>query len=539
MLAVADRGEGAELAAGGEQRHGRVAEPERRELLELGAELERELLSARHDRVDPGHGREVVVDEQARRVLGERVREQLEVLRDDREARGGAVAAPPPEQPRAGGEPAVQVEGRDGAAGALPLPLAAGDQDDGTVEALDEPGGHDADHALVPVLPGDDVRGAAAFLLGPRVDLGDRLADDPALDGLPFAVQLLERVCEPAGVVAVVREQQLERGAWVAEPAGRVDARAEPEADGARVDGGRVDPGGAHERLEAGPLRPCERAEAGCDERSVLVQERDDVGDRGEGDEVEVALRDLGVDAEERLAELVDDAGAAQLRERIVGGPRRDDRAIRERLAGPVVVGDDHLEAARRCFGDLGRGGDAAVDGEHEAAALVGEPRERLGAHAVAFVEPAREVPVDVGAELAQEQDGERGGGDAVDVVVAVDADPPAVGDGGADPLTRERHVAEQERVVRRLLAGEEQARPLGVVVAAADEHGGRQLADPELAHELRLGPVRTGIDRPGAVAHRAATLRAGADGSEPRDVSGRAVVDVLPAFREEAATPA
>ncbi len=55
-------------------------------------------------------------------------------------------------------------------------------------------------------------------------------------DCLPLAVQLLERVGEPAGVVAVIREQQLERGARVAEPAGGVDPRAEPEADGARVD---------------------------------------------------------------------------------------------------------------------------------------------------------------------------------------------------------------------------------------------------------------------------------------------------------------
>ena len=88
-------------------------------------------------------------------------------------------------------------------------------------------------------------------------------------------------------------------------------------------------------------------------------------------------LRDLRVDAEERLAELVDDAGAAQLRERIVGRPRRDDRAVGQRLAGPVVVGDDHLEAARLRLRDLLDRGDAAVDGQHEPAALVGEPLER------------------------------------------------------------------------------------------------------------------------------------------------------------------
>ena len=198
-----------------------------------------------------------------------------------------------------------------------------------------------------------------------------------------------------------------------------------------------IDAGGAHQRLQPGLLRARERAQAGDRERAVLVDERHDVGDRRERDEVEMPLRDLGVDAEERLAELVDDAGAAELRERIVGRPRRDDRAVGQRLAGPVMVGDDHVEPARARLGDLGDGRDAAVDGEHEPAALVGEPLERAAADAVALVEAARQVPVDVGAELAQQQHGERRRGDPVDVVVAVDADPPARGDRRADPLAR------------------------------------------------------------------------------------------------------
>ena len=73
-------------------------------------------------------------------------------------------------------------------------PFAARDQDDGPVELLDEPRGDDADHAFVPVLAGDDVCAPLPVLLGPRLDLGDRLAHDAALDRLPLLVQLLERV---------------------------------------------------------------------------------------------------------------------------------------------------------------------------------------------------------------------------------------------------------------------------------------------------------------------------------------------------------
>ena len=158
---------------------------------------------------------------------------------------------------------------------------------------------------------------------------------------------------------------------------------------------------------------------------------------------------------------------------------------VGQRLGRPVMVRDDDVEAAFFRLGHLGDGRDPAVDGEDEPAALVGEPGERLAADAVAFVEATRQMPGDLGAELAQEENGERGGGDAVDVVVAVDADPAALLDSGTDLRARDLHVAEQERVVRRLLAVEETARVGGIGEAAPHEHGGRQLGDPELANEL------------------------------------------------------
>ncbi len=224
-------------------------------------------------------------------------------------------------------------------------------------------------------------------------------------------------------------------------------------------------------------------------------------------------LRDLGVDAEERLAELVDDAGSAQLRERIVRGSSRDDWAIGQRLSGTVMVGDDHVEAARGSLRDLCCGGDPTVDGQDQAAPLVGEPRERATAYAVAFVEAARQVPIDVGAELAKEQNRERCCRDAVDVVVAVDADPRPGGDGGANAFARGRHVAEQEGVVRRLLTGEEAARVIGVEITPPREDGGRDGGNAERAREVRLSAGRAVGECPRAVVHRPATLRRGADG--------------------------
>src|SRR6185503_8229432 len=195
--------------------------------------------------------------------------------------------------------------------------------------------------------------------------------------------------------------------------------------------------------------------------------------------------RNLRVDAEEGLSQLVDDSGAAELGKWVLGRASGDDRTVGQRLGRPVMVRDDDVEAAFLRLGHLGDGRDPTVHGEDEPAALVGESGERVAADAVALVEATRQMPGDLGAKLPQEEDRERGGGDAVDVVVAVDADPAALLDSGADLRAGSLHVAQQERVVRRLLPVEKTARAGGIGVAAPPEHGGRELRDPELATEL------------------------------------------------------
>ena len=179
VLALAD-GRGADrLAARDEQRHVGVPEAERRQLLELAGELERERRCG-DDRVDPRHGRQVLVRELLVGVRGERRGERLELVGPDRQAGGGPVAAEALEVAGAGGEAGVQVEARHRPAGSLPAVAFAGDQHDGAAEPLDEPRGDDADHALVPALAPDDVGTAAALLRRPGVDGGDGLAEDPA-----------------------------------------------------------------------------------------------------------------------------------------------------------------------------------------------------------------------------------------------------------------------------------------------------------------------------------------------------------------------
>ena len=104
-----------------------------------------------------------------------------------------------------------------------------------------------------------------------------------------------------------------------------------------------------------------------------------------------------------------------------------------------MVVGDDDVEAELARAPDLLDGGDAAVDGQDEAATLFRQALERLAADAVALVEAARQMPLDLRAELPQHEHGEHRGADPVDVVVAVDADPFPGGDRRANPLDGRR----------------------------------------------------------------------------------------------------
>src|SRR5581483_7898848 len=107
-----------------------------------------------------------------------------------------------------------------------------------------------------------------------------------------------------------------------------------------------------------------------------------------EGDEVEVASRNVGLDAEQCLPELVDDTGTAKLGKRVRGGAGGDDVTVRQHLTRPVVVGDDDVEAAFPRLGHLRSRRDPTVDREDEPTALVREPGERLAADAVSLVEP-------------------------------------------------------------------------------------------------------------------------------------------------------
>src|SRR5664280_1901905 len=129
------------------------------------------------------------------------------MLGTNREPGCGTVAPEALQQARASDDAAVQVEGRDRAARPLPVAAGAGHQHHRAREALHQPRGDNADNALVPVLAGDHVGAPAPLRFGPGLDLLNSVAQDPVLDYLALAVQLLEPPRLPVRLLLVLAQQ--------------------------------------------------------------------------------------------------------------------------------------------------------------------------------------------------------------------------------------------------------------------------------------------------------------------------------------------
>ena len=113
---------------------------------------------------------------------------------------------------------------------------------------------------------------------------------------------------------------------------------------------------------------------------------------------------------------------------------------------------------------------------------------------AVAVVDAAGQVPVDVGAERAQGAHEDRGRADPVHVVVAVHGDARAPRDVAEDHPGAVAQAAEGvERM--RVLGGEEPLRRHRVAQPAAHEHLREHVRDPQLAAELLGGGEVVGGD--------------------------------------------
>ena len=197
------------------------------------------------------------------------------------------------------------------------------------------------------------------------------------------------------------------------------------------------------------------------DEGAVEALERHHVRDRAERDEVEISEQiglgprvapeaagtQLAVhrhDGHEHQADGGEMAEAGEIVEPV--GIDHRERG-RKRLVGEMMIDHDHVEAEPLRFGErlVARG--AAIDGDEERGALRGERAHRVDVGTVAFEQPVGNVDERPQPGMAQEARQRRGGGRAIDIVVAEDRDRLAAPDGVGDARGGGRHVGQHIRI--------------------------------------------------------------------------------------------
>ena len=328
------RAEGAEPIEIGQKVRGDLADPE-----------------LRVDRLPQDEGRlPRVLFCDLRKALAERV----EVLEGKREAGRPRVSSVPRQQVGQARQGRDEVEPLDAAARPLRRAVLLLEQNDRAAVSLEDLGGDDPQDPGVPGgIRQHDRRGD----LPRRREGGFHRGGDPLLLPLPKRVVLVQLPGEAGGVLPGHRDEDPGAAGRVADPAGRVQPRADPEAQ-VRLRRRAVRHARCGEqRLDPGTGRLADLPEPLPHEEPVPAPEGRHIGDRTEGDQIQVLPQGgLRKDGESprlphRLAQRAHEqegdphARHLLLGKRAIGLHRvQDGERLRKSPAREVMVRHDHLD---------------------------------------------------------------------------------------------------------------------------------------------------------------------------------------------------
>ena len=235
--------------------------------------------------------------------------------------------------------------------------------------------------------------------------------------------------------------------------------------------------------------------------------QRHHVGDGGERHEVEpghqvgdreTVAAQAPVERHQRQEDHAGGAEMAQARE-VVEAVRVDEGTHRrEHLGGAVMVEHHHVHAEAAGLGQGLVPGGAAIDGDEEGGALLGEHPHRRDVGTISFRDAVGDVEPVGHAEVAQGAREQRGARRPVDVVVAEDRDLLALEDRDRETVGRRLHVDQHRGVGKEVAQARlEEARHGVEVDPAAGQHPGQDLGQ---AVPLRDGD-RQALGRSGGAA--------------------------------------
>ena len=396
----------------------------------------------------------------------------------DRKARGELVPAEPDKQIGAGLQRGKEIEAPVAAARALAHAAGEVDHEARTGEFFAQARGHDAHHALVPVLAGEHER--IALARRQQLHLFDRAGEDLLLHALPLAVEVAQRARHLLGLRRIVGQQQLRSQLRLLHASGGIDARRQHEADLRGGDGLSGQTRLAQQRVQPDEVAAVNALEAAAHDRAVFPLHAHHVRHRADRGERAVARKDGLLALVEGEHQLERHAHAGKVLERVGAvRPVRIDhcRGVGQGLLALVMIRNDQIDAQRIGVGGFLHTGDAAVHGDDQRHAGFRERADRLAAQAVALLGAAGDVHDRVRAAGAQIVGQKAGGGDAVHIIIAVYRNLFAVGQRAGDALNGLVHILHQKRGVGQCaLALERLGRLLGGRHAARGQHARHQI---------------------------------------------------------------
>ena len=356
---------------------------------------------------------------------------------------------------------------------------------------LTEAGGHDAHHALMPVLAGED-QGVA--LLRPQLfNLGHGIGADGLFHRLPFPVQVAQLPGQVLRFSGIGLLQEV--GGQVGSPhaTGGVDPGGEDEADLDGGDGLAQQARFLQKGVDAHKVRVGQGGQAAGDDGAVFSLHPHNVGHGADGGQGAVPGEEgvFPVRPAQGQHQLQRHAYTGQVFEGIgVVGPVgvHHRHGPRQFLFTFVVVRYHGVHADGGGEVHLLIAGDAAVHGDHQGGALVPQTLDGVLGKAVAVLDPPGDVPQAADTAAFQVIQQQHRGGDTVHIVVAEHGDDLIIGHGLLNPGHSLVHIPHQHGgygqgafTLQRLGSG------LGSGDAPGGQHGGQQAGVARFLQERRV----------------------------------------------------
>ena len=347
----------------------------------------------------------------------------------------------------AGGQQLKQVQIPPGAARPFAQSAVQTDHKARAGVFLRQAGGHNAHHALVPLVPSQ----YNDPLLWFYVQMLDTLLKDFSLNALAFPVQFAQLQSQLLRPLGVAGEKQLHRHLSHSHPTRGVDPGGQGIAHRDRGDRFILQPGAPDQGRQAQPLGWVQPAQPQADNGPVRPRHRHYIRHRSHRGQVAKFLKNrLGLPlSRHRHSQHQGHSHSSQSFKGIgtvrpVGVHHRGGRG--QFLLAGMVIGDDHINAqftGQFCFF---HGGDAAVHCDNQRNPLSRQMDHRLRVQAVPLPKPAGNIGDHMSPPGGEELGEQTGGGDPIHIIVPIDGNELPPLQGQPHPGRRPVHIPQKCR---------------------------------------------------------------------------------------------